>query len=360
METLFLAERAGVLIRNLTAYGSGLWPSLIFRRAVLFQCFLYITHRCNLRCLYCNFPFLRTAELNTDQWIRVIDQLADLGCRRVTLIGGEPLLRPDLPDLLRHARRRGLACVLSTNGILVPEMIRQLHWLHTLVISLDAAGPANDEVRGQGAFEAVERAVVVARKAKIPVKLNAVLSAKTASELDGLIGFASAHDVALTINVVRSGERKLWRDADRIKPEDEEIRRLLLDVAGRAERTRRILISPASYRYASLWRNFRDDRYEAVQLDPSDPLLLKAPPCRAGRSYLSIDADGMVYPCVTTIGKISGGSALERGVEDCWRALQNHPCLACFSPCLVELNFLFSFKLHVLARFAQQYLRWYR
>jgi MoaA/NifB/PqqE/SkfB family radical SAM enzyme len=353
------AEIAGVLNRNLAAYASRLWPSLVLKRPVLFQSFLYITHRCNLRCLYCRFPFQEVSELDTDQWRRVIDQLADLGVRRVTFLGGEPLLRPDLADLLRQARRRGLACVLTTNGTLVPEMTSLLRSIQTLVISLDAAGPANDEVRGEGVFAAVERAVIAARGAGIPVKINAVLSAKNATELDGLLRFVIRHDLALTVNVVRSGNDDLWREARRIKPEDEEIRKLLLDIAERAERNRRLLLSPASYRFASLWRDYSQDRYESADLDPADVLRRRAPACRAGRSYLSIDADGTAYPCVTTIGKISGGRVLEKGVEGAWRALQGHSCVACFSPCLVELNSLFSFDFRVLARFAGSYLRRY-
>ena len=346
-------------LRNLTAYASRLGPNFILRRPTIFQAFLYLTHRCNLRCLYCNFPYQETSELSTKQWLGVIDELVDLGCRRVTLLGGEPLLRPDLPNLLRHARRRGLVCVLATNGILVPKMIQILRPLQTLVISLDAAGPANDEVRGQGVFAAVERAVIAAGEAQIPVKLNAVLSAGTASELEGLLRFVASHDLALTINVVRSGDQDLWREARRIKPEDGEIRKLLLGIAGQAARNPRLLISPESYRYASLWRDYSKDRYEAGEMDPSDPLLLGAPTCRAGRSYLSIDADGEAYPCVTTFGKVCGGNVLAKGIKGCWGALWEHPCLTCFSPCLVELNNLFSFNLRVIARFARSHLRRY-
>jgi MoaA/NifB/PqqE/SkfB family radical SAM enzyme len=346
-------------LRNLTAYASRLGPSFILRKPALFQAFLYLTHRCNLRCLYCNFPFQETSELSLEQWMGVINQLAALGCRRVTFLGGEPLLRPDMPDLLRHARRRGLTCVLSTNGVLVPEKISILRTLQTLVISLDAAGPANDEVRGRGVFFAAEQAVVAAREARIPVKINAVLSAKTASEMDGLLRFVKDHDVALTINVIRSGDEHLWREARRIKPADEAIRNLLQSIAERAEKNPRLLLSPSSYRYASLWRDYGVDRYQAGDLDPSDPLLRRAPACRAGRSYLSIDADGMVYPCITTFGQVCGGNVLEKGVEGCRRSLLGHSCVACFSPCLVELNSLFSFNLRVIARFGRKYLRRY-
>jgi MoaA/NifB/PqqE/SkfB family radical SAM enzyme len=100
---------------------------------------------------------------------------------------------------------------LATNGILVPKMIQILRPLQTLVISLDAAGPANDEVRGQGVFAAVERAVIAAGEAQIPVKLNAVLSAGTASELEGLLRFVASHDLALTITSSARDQDRWWR-----------------------------------------------------------------------------------------------------------------------------------------------------
>ena len=345
-----------MLIRSACSSGSWFWQNLVLRRPAPFQCFLYITHRCNLRCLYCDFPHLNTPELATRQWTDVLDQLAGLGCRRLTFLGGEPLLRPDLPELLDHGRRRGLSCVVSSNGLLVPERIDWLRSAQTLVLSLDAAGPANDEVRGKGVYEAVKAAIDAARQAKIPLKINAVLSAGTAPELDSLLRFIEDRDLCLTINVVRSGDPNLWREARRIKPEDREIRRLLLDIAGRAKRNRRILLSPSSFRYASRWKDYFDERYEAGELDPDDPMLRKAPFCRAGRSYFSIAPDGIASPCVTTMGKISGGNVLGDGVEACWRTLQEHRCLACFSPCLVELNYLFSFNLRVLAGFARRHL----
>src|SRR5205085_5555039 len=103
-----------------------------------------------------------------------------LGCRRVTFLGGEPLLRADLADLIAAARERGLRTVVTSNGLLVPRRIETLRSVDTLVLSLDAPGPANDAVRGEGVFDAVEAALDCARRLGIPVKLNAVLSAVTA------------------------------------------------------------------------------------------------------------------------------------------------------------------------------------
>ena len=69
---------------------------------------LYLTHRCNLRCLYCSSPYRNTPELGTPEWRTVIDQLAVLGCRRVGILGGEPLLRPDLGEIIDLGVEAGL------------------------------------------------------------------------------------------------------------------------------------------------------------------------------------------------------------------------------------------------------------
>ena len=55
-----------------------------------------------------------------------------------------------------------------------------------------------------------------------------------------------------------------------------------------------------------------------------------------------IDADGSVYPCVATFHRLRGGNAATDGVAAAWRRTQTHPCVACYSPCLVEQNFLFA------------------
>src|SRR4030042_2083506 len=99
------------------------------------------TFRCNLRCTYCNLPGLKTPELSPDLWKGVIDRLSDLGCRRVSFLGGEPLLRADLPELVDRVRRRGMSGVLTSNGFLGAERVQWLRQVSTLVLSLDSAGP---------------------------------------------------------------------------------------------------------------------------------------------------------------------------------------------------------------------------
>ena len=81
---------------------------------------LELTHRCPLQCPYCSNPLeLERAkgELSTAEWMRVLDEAAELGILQVHFSGGEPTVRRDLPDLVAHAREVGLYSNLITSGV---------------------------------------------------------------------------------------------------------------------------------------------------------------------------------------------------------------------------------------------------
>jgi len=88
-----------------------------------------LTERCNNACIHClinqppNAPHLISREMDT-AWVKeILTQAADLGCLTVRFTGGEPLLRPDFPELYVFARRLGLYVILFTNARLItPKM----------------------------------------------------------------------------------------------------------------------------------------------------------------------------------------------------------------------------------------------
>lgn len=83
-----------------------------------------LTYKCPLKCLYCsnpvNFHEMRQ-ELSTDEWKRAFSDAAELGVVQVHLSGGEPVIRKDLPELIRHARSCDLYTNLITGGTLLNE-----------------------------------------------------------------------------------------------------------------------------------------------------------------------------------------------------------------------------------------------
>jgi radical SAM protein with 4Fe4S-binding SPASM domain len=152
----------------------------------------------------------------------------------------------------------------------------------------------------------VQDAIVAARAAGIEVKLNAVLSAVSAPHLDVLLAFVEREDLALTVNIMRSGAPDLHHDAATIKADDREIARVLRRLEELSRRNPRLLFSPRAYRYASRWGAYGHDRIEKGDVPDDDPRLRQAPPCHAGRSYLSINPDGTVFPCSQTINRLPG------------------------------------------------------
>src|SRR5436309_7200401 len=103
--------------------------------------------RCNIDCGYCNEYDKVSPPIAPDVLRRRIDKLAELGTSVVAFSGGEPMLHPDLDDLIRHIRARGMMAGLITNGyFLVPKRIEALNaaGLDFLQISIDNVEP--DEV----------------------------------------------------------------------------------------------------------------------------------------------------------------------------------------------------------------------
>jgi cyclic pyranopterin phosphate synthase len=112
---------------------------------------LSVTDRCNLRCQYCmpeeEYVWLPRADvLSFEETARLVDVFASLGVDKVRLTGGEPLLRNDLPLLVRMLASRPAIADLSmtTNGVLLRQHAAALHeaGLHRVTVSLDTLDPA--------------------------------------------------------------------------------------------------------------------------------------------------------------------------------------------------------------------------
>src|SRR5436305_1338940 len=91
---------------------------------------LEITPKCNLSCVHCyadsgpDEPL--TQNMAPRDWIRVLDEAAQLSCRAVQFIGGEPTLHPDLPQLIGHARTLGFKVIeVYTNGTRLTESLKK-------------------------------------------------------------------------------------------------------------------------------------------------------------------------------------------------------------------------------------------
>ncbi|HEX5831523.1 MAG TPA: radical SAM protein, partial [Gemmatimonadaceae bacterium] len=173
-----------------------------------------VGRRCNLHCVHCYSDSANRAypdELTTEQGFALLDDLADFGIPVLLLSGGEPLMRPDIFELIAHARARELRTTLSTNGTLItPEVAARLRGLGVsyVGISLDGIGRTNDMFRGhKGAFDKAMAGFRNCRAVEQRVGLRMTLTRRNCQDLDQIFDFIEAEgiDRACFYHLVYSG-----------------------------------------------------------------------------------------------------------------------------------------------------------
>lgn len=111
---------------------------------------LYVNRRCNLDCAYCRFKDDSIPDPPLARMLLAIDKIRELGCRFVSLTGGEPTLRKDLPEIVAHCRRRGVVSYLNTNGtLLTRESVARLGdaGVDMVNLSIDAIARYDDSTK---------------------------------------------------------------------------------------------------------------------------------------------------------------------------------------------------------------------
>ena len=156
------------------------------------------TQACALACRHCRAsarPWHDPQELTTDEGKRLIADVAAMGTPLIVLSGGDPASRPDLPELVRHAKARGLrtATIPAATAALEEATIGALAeaGLDQLALSLDFCDPErHDEFRGvPGAFAKTMQAAGWAKAAGLPLQINTTVCAETAPYLEDMAAF---------------------------------------------------------------------------------------------------------------------------------------------------------------------------
>ncbi len=228
--------------------------------------------RCNLACTYCNEFDDVSNPVPTSEMFRRVDKLAALGTSVITISGGEPLLHPELDEIIRRIRANGTVAGLITNGyFLVPDRIKRLNraGLEWLQISIDNVNP--DDVSKKSLKVLDKKLQNLAEHADFHVNINSVVGGGVKNPQDALtigkraieLGFSS------TIGIIHDGSGQL-------KPLNEEERRIYHEMKS---------LEKSSFTRIN---GFQDNIAEGK------PNKWR---CRAGARYLYICEDGLVHYC---------------------------------------------------------------
>jgi MoaA/NifB/PqqE/SkfB family radical SAM enzyme len=168
--------------------------------------------RCNLACTYCNEFDDVSDPVPLGEMKRRLDLIADMGTTVITISGGEPLMHPDLDEVIRHIRRRGMIAGMITNGFFLNrERIERLNeaGLEHLQISIDNAVP--DDVSKKSLKSLDGRLEMLSLHAVFQVNINSVLGSGVKDPEDALkiarravqLGFTS------TVGIIHDGYGQL-------------------------------------------------------------------------------------------------------------------------------------------------------
>jgi cyclic pyranopterin phosphate synthase len=288
-----------------------------------------VTDRCNFRCPYCmpaevfgpGYAFLHPAQvMSLAELHRIVRQFVRLGVDKVRITGGEPLLRPDVPELiqlLKHDLRVG-EVALTTNGLLLARRAAALRQagLDRINVSLDSLDPATFARLSGGTtgvrVERVIEGISAAAECGLPIKLNMVVQ-RGVNDHDILAMAAWARDRGLVLRFIEFmdvGNHNGWC-RDLVVPVQEIVARLSarwpLEPCAPARRGE----VAVRYRYA-------DGRGEVGLIGS-----VTEPFCRdCHRARLS--ADGKLYTCLFATAGWDLLAAVRAGISD--EALFDYLC----------------------------------
>jgi MoaA/NifB/PqqE/SkfB family radical SAM enzyme len=229
-----------------------------------------VTRRCNLSCGYCNEYDSTSDPVPLAELMRRADKLKALGTWAIEFSGGEPMLHPEIYELVAYCRAIGFSKVmLLSNGFLFnEEKIRRLNeaGLTDLQVSVDGVSP--NDVTVKVLKPLTKKLEMIARTAEFRVTLNGVIGSTASHEVLDVIDFAKRHDFKPRVCLIHGPDGKL----DLGKEELELYRRVKDALGERFEES-------GDYRTKLIEEGVAPFR------------------CRAGSRYLYIDEFGIVRWC---------------------------------------------------------------
>lgn len=163
-------------------------------------CVWEITLACCFSCKYCGSKGgrARENELTTEECLNVADQLKELGCRRVSMIGGEIFMRRDWPKIVGRLADNKIAVNIITNGfIFSEEILSEMKRLDIESVSVSIDGPRNvhDRYRQDGSFDRALKAIEVLCKNGFAVSVISTLNKENSQTLNELYGVLKEYPI---------------------------------------------------------------------------------------------------------------------------------------------------------------------
>jgi MoaA/NifB/PqqE/SkfB family radical SAM enzyme len=276
--------------------------------------------RCNLACTYCNEYDDYSKPVPLETMLERMEQLGRLKTGVITLSGGEPLLHPDLDEIIRGIRKNATLAGLITNGyLLTADRIRRLNeaGLDYLQISIDNVMP--DDVSKKSLKVLDKKLQLLAEHADFHVNINSVLGGGIRTPEDALIVGKRAMELGFTstVGIIHDGDGQL-------RPLAPREREVYMEMKGFEK------------------KHFSRLNYFQDNIANGQPTNWR---CRAGSRYLYICEDGLVHYCSQQRG-FPAKPLVEYTVEDIRREYITEKSCAplCTISCVHQISYFDFFR----------------
>ena len=269
------------------------------------------TNKCNLTCKHCYQdarPDACANELTTDEARTLIDQIAAAGFKIMIFSGGEPLMRPDIYDLVAYAASKGLRPVFGTNGTLItPEVAGRLKECGACAmgISLDSLDRAkHDSFRGlEGAWDATVAGMRACREVGLPFQIHTTVLDWNEREVCDITDFAVEHGAIAhyVFFLIPVGRGKYINDTSLKVAANERLLRQIMAKQAEVSIDVKPTCAPQFTRVAE--QMGIETRFERG--------------CLAGLTYCIVSPEGVVRPCAYMTEE--AGSVREQPFDEIWK-----------------------------------------
>lgn len=304
---------------------------------------LFITQRCNLKCVYCfpKTPERRESDMPLEKIFSIVDELYGLGTRYITILGGEPMLRDDFDKIVDYMTGKGILTEVSTNGYFIKKWEGVIKKLFLVCNSIDGDEQTHDANRGKGSFKKIMESIEVCRKNKVPVQLRSVLTSNNINQFQFMLDLAKKLGTTLSLGeqciepernpfeTSAEGYRKFWKFIEKKKKEGYRIDKSNTAITN-------IIRYPVDIPLNKIFM-------ETEPLPPDMPHDI--PGCTMRNGFCLLDNDGMMYPCIPLFGKW-GKNVFNLGVKGAWEGLLEHKCRFCRSSVYDMKSFFFGADLN--------------
>ena len=272
-----------------------------------------ITLLCNINCLHCGSSATnvrRVNELSTDEALNLVEQLANLGCRRVVLSGGEPFLRKDWVTLSKRVKELSMRISYISNGYIVDDnIINLLKDIEPVGVSFSLDGgcaETHDYIRGRkGVFARCIDALYKTSKAGLYSSAVTSVHKKNIGELQQILDLLVENGVCAWQIQTATPQGRMPKE---LALNDDEYYSLAQFIADRREK------------YDNLIKIYEADCIGYYSPILSHKLYAKNwQGCQAGLQVLGIESDGTIKGCLSIHGEnYVEGNIRERSLKEIW------------------------------------------